>query len=87
MNDIKNLFDVHNPQTIPDLGLSFKLFDPYTSEKSMSTEVQMDGRMYVHTDGAQIITPNTSGWGLIRTDKERKMRKEEERIERRIKQK
>ena len=23
-NDIKNLFDVHNPQTIPDLGVKFQ---------------------------------------------------------------
>ena len=24
LNDIKNLFDVHNPQTIPDLGVKFQ---------------------------------------------------------------
>ena len=24
VNDIKNLFDVHNPQTIPDLGVMFQ---------------------------------------------------------------
>ena len=50
MNDIKNLFDVHNPQTIPDLGVKFQtigLFDPYTSEKSLSTEVRTYVRTYV----------------------------------------
>ena len=36
LNDIKNLFDVHNPQTVPVLGL--KPVDPYTSEKSLSTD-------------------------------------------------
>ena len=24
LNDIKKLFDVHNPQTIPDLGVKFQ---------------------------------------------------------------
>ena len=24
LNDIKNLFDVHNPQTRPDLGVKFQ---------------------------------------------------------------
>ena len=24
LNDIKNLFEVHNPQTIPDLGVKFQ---------------------------------------------------------------
>ena len=24
LNEIKNLFDVHNPQTIPDLGVKFQ---------------------------------------------------------------
>ena len=24
LNDIKNLFDVHNPQTIPDLGVKIQ---------------------------------------------------------------
>ena len=24
LNDIKNLFDMHNPQTIPDLGVKFQ---------------------------------------------------------------
>ena len=43
MNDIKDLkIDVHIPQTIPDLGVSFKLFDPYTIAVHGST----DGRMY-----------------------------------------
>ena len=25
LNDIKNLFHVHNPQTIPDLGVKFQI--------------------------------------------------------------
>ena len=71
MNDIKHLLDVHNPQTIHDLGvIKFQTIWSigYTSEKSLSTEVR---RAYVRTyvrlrtDGAQIIAPpNPSGWGL-----------------------
>ena len=26
LNDVKNLLDVHNPQTIPDLGVKFSPF-------------------------------------------------------------
>ena len=28
LNDIKNLFDVHNPQTVPVLGLKFQTSGP-----------------------------------------------------------
>ena len=59
LNDIKNLFDLHNPRTIPDLGVKC-LFDPYTSEKSLSTEVQK----YGCTDGQRpnYKPPNPSGY-------------------------
>ena len=40
LNDFKKLFDVHHLQTIPDLD---KLFDAYTPEKSLSTDVRIAG--------------------------------------------
>ena len=64
LNDIKNLFDVHNPQTVPVLGLKFQ-----TSWPIHFWEIAVHGRTYVRTDGrtdgGQIISPPS--WGLIRT--------------------
>ena len=54
LNDIKNLFDVHNPQTIPDLGVKFQ-----TIWSIHFWEIAVHGRTYVRTDGAQIISPQT----------------------------
>ena len=64
LNDIKNLFDVHNPQTIPDLGVKFQTIWSIHFWKIAvhgSTDVHTDG----WTDGAQIINPQTLrvGWG------------------------
>ena len=56
LNDIKNPFDVHNPQTIPDLGVKFQTIWP-THFWEIAVHGSTDGRTYVHTDGGQIISP------------------------------
>ena len=57
--NIKNLFDVHNPQTIHDLGLKFQTICPIHVHWEIACPRQ------VRTDVAQInISPQT--WGLIK---------------------
>ena len=45
LNDIKNLFDVHNPQTIPNLGVKFQ-----TIWSIHFWEIAVHGRTYVRTE-------------------------------------
>ena len=68
LNDIKNIFDVHNPQTIPDLGVKFQtIWSIHFSEIAVhgSTYLRTDGRRStdgrtdVRMDGAQIVNPQT----------------------------
>ena len=62
LKDIKNLFDVHNPQTIPDLGVKFQTFwSIHFWEIAVhgSTYGRTDVWTDVHMDRAQIISPQT----------------------------
>ena len=61
LNDIKNLFDVHNPQTVPVLGLKFQTSWPIHFWE-IAVHGRTDGRTYGRTDGGQIISPPF--WGL-----------------------
>ena len=68
LNDIKSLFDVRNPQTIPDLGVKFQTTCIWSIH---FWEIAVHGstyeRMDVRTDGRSpnYKPPNPSGWGLI----------------------
>ena len=61
LNDIKNLFDVHNPQTVPVLGLKFQTSWPIHFWE-IAVHGRTYGRTYGRTDGGQIISPPF--WGL-----------------------
>ena len=58
LNDINNLFDVHNPQTVPILGLKFQ-----TSWPIHFWEIAVHGRTYVRTYGRR-SNYKPPFWGL-----------------------
>ena len=66
LNDMKNLFEVHNPQTLPDLGLKFQtIWSIHFWEIAVHRSTYV--RTYVRTNGRSpnYKPPNPLGWGLI----------------------